>query len=447
MKRALPLVLLGAALLLVCVGVAALGANFFLKQNDSVDLSQWKSPSAQVDSKKIVLATGLEPLAGISDGVAIDDALQQGDWESAFATAAFSPDLNDADRAGVMLLLGSRYAAGKQPARAAWAYQYAAILALISPLPSDLVRAQTLIQAAQGLAGLNLSTAARRSVDQAFLITQYSPAIPGDARSRLYAEIVQTYSQLGLGQLAASAQRASQQSDPAAGGDISGTVQAPYRLTGAELKLTDALNAKMQARVTAAKELIDQVALHPPKTDKDLPGKQVQALGDRLYEEDGARSDYYDALDKAATKPADQAMALRGRITWLALKLRVAQRGFGVSLVSEWETGAKDIAQALSDAQDQLYKLNEQQATAAAKSDVADRQLEEVLRAELVAGRWGLYQSDENDLRSRLDEVAGKLRDDQVNALRLDMFTSNKDLVFILVPDDLYGQGEKALPK
>ncbi len=447
MKRALPIVLLGAAALLVCLGVAALGANLILKQNDSVDLSVWKAPPALIDSKKIVLVTGLEPLAGVSDSIAVDDALQQGDWESAFATIASSPDLSDANRAGALLLLGSRYAAGKQQVKAAWAYQYAATLSLVSPIPSDLVRGQTLVQASQGLAALGLNSAARRAADQAFLIAQYSPAIPNDARARLDVQIAQTYSQLGVNSLAAAARQKGAEVDAASGEDTAMTVRRPFRLGATELKPTDELKAKTQARVTAAKELIDQVALHPPKTDKDLPDNLVQALGDRLYEEDAARKDYYDALNNAATKPADQAAALRDRIGWLALKLRVAQRGFGLSLVPEWESGAQDIAQELSDAQDQLYKLSEQEAAAGDPAATADRQLEDVLRAEVVAGRWGLYQYDEKDVMSRLGEVSGKLRDDEVAGLRLDSFTAGQDLVFMLVPDNLYGQGEKALPK
>ena len=76
-----------------------------------------------------------------------------------------------------------------------------------------------------------------------------------------------------------------------------------------------------------------------------------------------------------------------------------------------------------------------------------DRQLEDVLRAELVSAHWGLYSTDENDLRSRLGDLATKLQDDQVNTLRLDSFMRGQAVVYLLVPDSLYGQGEKALPK
>ncbi len=446
MKKALPLVLLGVAALLVCLGVAALSANFFVGQNNTVDLNQWKTPLDLVDSKKVPLATALEPLAGIGDSVAIDDALQQGDWEAAFTTLAFSPDLNDASRAGTLLLLGSRYVAGKQTAKAAWCYQYAATLATLSPVLSDLVRTQTLIQAAQGLADLNAS-AARSSLDQAYLIAQYSPTMPNDTRSRLYAQIGQAYTKIKATNLAAQAQQKSEEASMLAADDMTGTPWLPYRLQGAAPKPTDELAAKTDARITAAKELMDQLSLHPPKTEKDLPDRQVQSLGDKLFQEDGARTDYYDTMSNSAVEPKAQAALLRDKIGWLALKLRVARRGFGLSLVPEWEADAQNIMQELNDMQDQLYMLSEQQAITPEKTADADRQLEDVLRTELVAGRWGLYQYDENDLRSRLDEIERKLSEDQVAALRLDSFMIAKKAVYLLVPDELYGQGEKALPK
>ncbi len=454
MKKALPLVLLGVAALLVCLGVAFLGYNFLSNQNSSVDLTQWKNPADLVDTPNILLTSGqesetgvaLEPLAGIGDGAAIDDALQQGNWEAALATLAYNPDMNDANRAGTLLVLGQRYAAGKQTTKAAWAFQHAANLAMLSPTPADPVRVQTLVQAAQGLADLNLSAAAKSATDQAFLIAQYSPNIPNEARARLDSQIAQLYGRFGNNGLVTQARQKGQ--DVASNSEDSPLdARQAYRLTGPALTPSDDLKQKTQARVTAAKQLMDDIALHPPKTEKDLPEDQVQALGNSLFEEDAARTGFYEEQDKAASSPDAQASVLRDKSKWLALKLRVARRAFGVSLVPEWETDAQTIAQDLNDTLDQLYQLSEQQAQALEKAADADQGLQDVLRTELVATRWGLYHGDENDLRTRLEDVSKKLQDDQVNALRLDSFMQGKNVVYLLVPDDLYGQGEKALPK
>lgn len=447
MKKALPLILLAGAALLFCLGVAAIGARFYSERGDTVDLTQWKVPPDQVDAKTIALPTSLETLAGVTPTQAIDDALQQGDWESAFADVAYGSDLGDASRAGTLLLLGSRYAASRQTAKAAWAYEYAATLVTLSPWPSDLVRGQTLVEAAQGLNAIGMRTAARSTLDQAYLIAEYSFSIPRDTRARLYDEVATQYLALGVASLAAEAR---QKSDEAASLTSEQAVAAgrqPYFVPPADLTPDKDLQAKTADRVTAAKELIDALNLKPPKSPKDIPQDLVRNLGDRLYEEDGLQKRYADAQYQAASEPGQKVATLLGRISWLALKLRVARGDYGISIVPEWEADSKNIASDLSDAYDQFFKISEQEASAAGKTADADTALDDVLRAELVAGRWGLYQYDEKDLGSRLDEISTRLRDEQVPALRLQGYQKGAVTWYLLVPDELYGQGEKALPR
>lgn len=448
MKKALPMVLLAGAALLFCLGLAAIGVKqFYLERSDTVDLTQWKAPPDQVDAKTIALPTSLETLAGVAPMQAIDDALQQGDWESAFSDVAYSPELGDAGRAGTLLLLGSRYAASRQTAKAAWAYEYAAKLVTLSPWPSDLVRGQTLVEAAQGLNAIGMRTAARSTLDQAYLIAEYSFSLPRDTRARLYDEVATQYQTLSVANLAAEAR---QKSDEAASLTSEQAVAArrqPYFVPPADLTPDKDLAAKTADRVTAAKELIDALNLKSPKSPKDVPQDLVRNLGDRLYEEDGLRKQYDDAQYQAATEPGQKVAALLGRISWLALKLRVARGDYGISIVPEWEGDAKNIAADLSDAYDQFFKISEQEASAAGKTADADIALDDVLRAELVAGRWGLYQYDEKDLGSRLDEISTRLRDEQVPALRLQGYQKGTATWYLLVPDELYGQGEKALPR
>ncbi len=447
MKKALPLVLLVGAALLFCVGLAATGARFYFARGESVDLSQWKAPLDQVDPKRITAANSLEALAGIADTQAIDDALQQGDWESAFTDLAYSPDLPDTNRAGTLLLLGSRYAAAKQTAKAAWAYQYAAMLATISPEPSELLRVQTLLEAARGLRLLGMPSAARAALDQAYLIIEYSYSIPPETRARLFEQTATVYQAFGVANLATQAREKSQEASAPAAEEAVATARRPYLLVPSDLPADQTLQDKTKARETAAKELIDQLNLKPPKSDQDLPQDLIRNLGDRLYEEDGLRNDYYTAQSKAAAEAPAQVAVLRDKIGWLALKLRVARGGFGLSIVPEWESDAKNIAGELSDAFDGLFKISEQQAGISEQAADADHHVEDVLRAELVAGRIGLYVYDENDLRSRLDEISLRLRDEQVPALRLESYQKGTATFYLLVPDELYGQGEKALPQ
>ena len=447
MKKALPLVLLGGAILLFCIGVAALGARFFFPQSSSVDLNHWQTPLAQVDNKRLIAANSLEILAGTDESQAIDDALQQGDWESAFAGVAYTPDLSDASRAGTLLLLGSRYAAIKQTAKAAWCYEYAVTLAQVSPVPSDLVRAQTLLEAAQGLHALQLDAAARTSVDQAYLIAEYSTTLPQDAQARILDQISQLYRTLNVANLATEARQKSDEASNLKNQVPASDAHVPYQLQLGTLPASKDVQDAMTARTAAAKDLIDSLNLHPPKTAQDLPQDLISALGDKLTAEDGVRQSFYDAQSQPSADPSVQAAVLQDKIGWLALKLRVARGAFGLDLVPEWDPDASKIASDLSDSLDELFKLTEQQAAAATQAATADSQLQDTLRAELVAGRWGLYAYDENDLRSRLGDVTSKLRDDQVPSLRLDTYQNANLTYYLLVPDELYGQGVKALPR
>ncbi|MGE5139318.1 MAG: hypothetical protein ACM3JD_07650 [Rudaea sp.] len=445
MKRALPFVLVGGAALLFCLGVAALAANFFLPKPGPVDLARWTHPHDLVEWKKIAPASALARLGGFNVSQAIDESLQQGDWESALATLTFSPELSDATRAGNLLTLGSRYAAAKQTAKAAWTYTYAADLAVTSPLPADPVRAGILLQAAQGLAGIDLKAAARSALDQSFLVVEYSPSIPRDSRARLYAQIADLYGQFGVKNLADQARQRSEQADTETGDEPAASPHRPYRLESGDMPKSDELQASTKARVTAARLLIDQLNLHPAKTEKDLPDNLIRDLGDRLFEEDQIREKYY--TDSQSTDPSVEVALLRDRAQWLSLKLRVGLRGFGLSIVPEWESDADSISTELSDTYDRIFQLSEDAAGKAEQPDEADNRMEDVLRGELVAARWGFYNADENELRSRLGEVESRLNDSQASGLRLDSYLRDKNAFYILVPADMFGQGDKALPK
>jgi len=172
---------------------AALALNFFAPGSPAVDTSKWIVPQAQVETEKINPAVALGILAGTTDATSVDDSLGAGDFEGAFAQIAYSTEFSDANRVGTLLLLGNRYTAGKEVAKAAWMYQYAVFLATVSPLPSDLTRVQTLLEASQGLMGAGMEANARTALDQAYLIADYSFALPRNTRAELLNQISRAY--------------------------------------------------------------------------------------------------------------------------------------------------------------------------------------------------------------------------------------------------------------
>jgi hypothetical protein len=447
-KKALPFILLGAAGLLLCIGVSALAVNFVSSRSPSVDTSKWITPQEQVDTQKIIPGVAIAILAGTSDSASVDDSLAAGDFEGAFAQIAYGTEFSDANRVGTLLLLGNRYAAAKQTTKAAWMYQYAVFLAVVSPLPSDLNRMQTLLEAAQGLKALNMDSNARAVLDQAYLIAEYSPALPRDTRAQVAEQIARLYDRFGASKLAQNARQLANDTITLADESAVNLARRPFRIQPTDPPANPDIVAKLKERVAAARELVDALNLNPPKSEADLPDDLVRALGDKLYEEDGLRMAYYASQYDASPDASSQLGVLRDKLTWLAIKYRIAKKGFGISLVPEWEDQAADIAQQLNDTYADYFAITQQQAQSLDKTDESNRSIEDLLRGAIVAGRWGIYsQYDEADLRSQLDTVSQALRDQQVASLRLDSFMRGKQVVYLLVPDELYGMGERALPR
>jgi hypothetical protein len=447
-KKALPFILLGAAGLLCCIGASALTLNFFGARTPPADTSKWLAPQEQVDSKKIVPGVALAILAGTSDSASVDDSLAAGDFEGAFAQIAYGTEFSDANRVGTLLLLGNRYAAAKQITKAAWMYEYAVFLATVSPLLSDLNRVQTLLEAAQGLKALNSESNARAALDQAYLIAQYSFSLPRDTRADVLEQIARAYDKYGARKQAQEARQLARDTITLTDESAVNLARRPFRIQPTEPPGNPEIVAKLKERVAAARELVDALNLNPPKTEADMPEDLVRALGDKLYEEDGLRMDYYASQYDQSGDASEQLGVLRDKLNWLAIKYRIARQGFGIGLVPEWEDQAQDIAQEMNDTYADYFAITQQQAEGLDKTDEANRSAEDILRGAIVAGRWGVYpQYDEADLRSQLDTVSQALRDEQVASLRLDSFTRGNQIVYLLVPDELYGMGERALPR
>jgi hypothetical protein len=446
-RRVLPFLLLGGAVLLVLIGLGALGASYLLGRGNQADLANWKPPLEQIDRQNIKPASAVLELTSPTETAALDTALAQGDLDSAYALVAYSPALSDAQRVGNLLLLGSRYAGAKQANRAAWCYQYAAVLAVISPALSDLTRADTLVQTAQGLKGLNADTA-RLNLDQAYLIAQSSPTLRRDARARLFNQIAAGYTALGVSTLAQRARGKAAEVAASTTEEATGEPRKPFAVKPAKLPDSPELTAAINARIEAARALADELAANSPKTSKDLPADLVTALGDALFSEDQVRLAYYADQLKGNPDPGVEMAVWRARANWLALKWRVARGGYGATLVGDWESDPKTIRADLDEAFGQIFVLVEDQATALPEADAGTLALQDVLSEELVAVRWGWYTNvDEAEIRGRITETIQKLQEASVPGLRLDTLTRGGKIVYLLVPDELYQQGEKALPR
>jgi hypothetical protein len=447
-KRLVPLLFILAGCVLMTLGVATLSGVFFLRGSAVPDAFAWKPPLESVDNRALGSGTVLLPLTGTSASDALSAALDQAHLENAFAVAAYDPTLSDSARVGALLQLGTRYASAKDTRKAALTFQAAGQLATLSPALADYARLETYLQASSGLGAVGANDAARWVTDQAYLVALYTPTLQREQRARRLEQVANAYAALNASALSSQARaKAGEASTASATAPITGT-RMPYLPTAGTLPAAPEIETVKARRIAAAQALQDDLIVHPPKSAKDWSSDLIAELSDALIAEDSARQTYYDK-QIAQTKDAATQIALwRDKLAWLALKYRVARGAFGASLVADWEADRAAIADDWSAAFDELFRLAAVQTVALPKPQDLIPAQEDIIRQELIAARWGWYSSaSEPDLNAQRDEIVQKLIDAAYPELRLDTFNRNNKTIFLLLPDELYGQGEKALPK
>ncbi|MEX1018663.1 MAG: hypothetical protein WDZ49_03345, partial [Litorilinea sp.] len=168
-----------------------------------------------------------------------------------------------------------------------------------------------------------------------------------------------------------------------------------------------ALVQAVEQRRLAARILAERIQL---TGGIDIEPEQ-QSLAIALQTEDAARGDIYrNAQATVSLTPGEQLWFLMERRTWLARKARIAQGGFGLTLVPEWEVNADFILQDLSTVHTNINVL-----VNAMSNDVADPVAQSALRLEvlkLLAQVWefGLHPDGQaGDLGERMRIVQDEL--------------------------------------
>lgn len=443
----MPLLFLLGGCLCLTLALAVFGAVFFWGIGDSSDSSVWKPLIDQVDHRALAPETVLLPLTEIDSADALSAALDQAHLENAYAIAAYDPNLSAATRIGALLQLGTRYATAKDTRKASSCYQAAVLLVTLSPGLSDQARLDTYQQASAGLRGIGAKEAARFVTDQAYLVAQYSPSLSRTVRVRRLEQIAEAYAALGANSLSTQARAKSVE----AAGSADTPIVRPrvvFVPAAGVLPTSKQVDVVKQTRIAAAKQLVEEVAGLKPGAA--WPADSVAVLSNALRDEDQARQAYYDQQLAQVQDPAVRLELLRDRISWLALKYRVARGAFGKSLGAEWNKESTAIAEAWGTVWDDYFRFAERadRAGAVPQPQNPDQALEDVIRQELIAARWGWYRVvPEKELVDALSDVNQKLIQATVPALRVDTVTRGGKTRFLLLPDDLYGQNEKALPR
>jgi hypothetical protein len=404
-----PLIALAAGMIVLAVAGVALLVAYFVLARQPAPSGGWTNPVAAVQEEAVAPDLAVLPLAGEPDDRVARAAIDAGELETAYATLANSMLLPDNVRSGSWLLLARQYQQ-KDPARAAITYQAALDLASLGPSLSDMGRADLSLQAARGFAALDKTKIARLALAQAENIARYSVTLLPAQRRTLLSQVADAFQALGDVQAARSIREQIDAYAVGPGITLSAAAQYLPTLRGGVV-LPEAVTSAMAARQGAAADLAARW-LSVSGSGRDTLAK---TLGQALLAEDVARDEFYLGADKMDL--ADRLALLHDKLAWLAVKYRVAQRGYGVSLVPEWEAQVDDIAAALSTTYTELINGYGQQLDTLDATEAVQARVE-LLRQGVLWSRLGLFPDAgaEQPLSEQLAEASRQLWTRQGNA-------------------------------
>jgi hypothetical protein len=314
----------------------------------------------------------------------------------------------------------------------------ASLIAVLSPDLSDFVRANTILQSGQGLAELGDKNDARFSYQQVRLVAIYSPQLSRPHRISLLDKLAVAYRTLGDDATAKvlADESAGVQSRQLAIADLGGwpldpLAANPIPPSPAVPEVAEA----QQRRFEATQRLQDALAAR--RDTKEAEGNLSQALLD----EDELRRDAFDSQMAGATTAPAKIALLRDRLNWLAIKYRVARKGYGLSLMPAWEKDEATIRADLNAGYQEMFDLYGELVVALPHSEDVNRAWAALYRRQILMGRLGFYpQYPETDLVAKLHQsMTDLIASNTDRHLRVGSRPKEKDYIFFLTTDADFG--------
>lgn len=340
------------------LGVGALTALFLVQTEP--ENAPGVSPLLELPVENIAPYHALIQLAGDPPKALAYQAIQAGELDLAYNIAFFSVELSDSDRLALWLQLGRRYLAMERIEQGILAYENARTTVVLGPTLSFLERSQALLQIADDLLKVDATAESLDAAIQAKRVAEQTPDILPAQRSQIFETLRQLSRQL---------------EDSNFEGEIDAVARNPYITppgiafisqwpTFPEPLATDpAVLEQMALRQQAARALADRVAY----TGGVDTGPEQQTLATALINEDQARSAAFQRTLASGISLGQQFTLLQEQRHWAALKLRIASRAFGLTLVPEWEANVTALQQELASANNNLLVVVE--ALTVAKTD------------------------------------------------------------------------------
>lgn len=330
--------LLAAFILCLLIGLSAFGIWWTLRDTNQPSFTD--DPLSTLRTALILPQLALRQLAGDApDGLAVQ-AMQAGQRETARAILTYDTELSATARVARLAQLGRLYQEAGDAQAAAETYRLVLPSAALNAALPPLERAQLLVQSAAGLLAAGQPEAALTAAVQAQRIAAQTPDLLPAHRKQVFDD---------LQNLAGSLKNPAfkqQVDDLARNPFISPTgiliPQRPATFTQ-PLPYDETTQVAIAARQQAARLLADRIAL-TGGVDID---PERQALAQALLAEDQARTQFYQAARGSQVSLPQQTWLLQEQIAWASTKVRIAQQGYGLSLLPEWELRATALLEEL----------------------------------------------------------------------------------------------------
>jgi len=424
-------ILLAVAVVLVVVAVVAIGAFLALRQKQPASLA-WQDPVAAVAADEVVPQLALYPLAGASELETIDAGIDNGDLMTAYAALVYNPDLPDRQRIGRLAALGDRFIQTDNRFMASVALMQVYDLALLSPRLNDPLRADALRLAARGWAKVGESDNALEALGQVHLLASNSPYLQVAQRREMLVSLEAAYRNLKQAKLAEDVRGEIVALDQGTSGEPIRTRAQPAELpSGGEPISSPEVGALEETRRQAAFAAVNSLSqgIEPSP-------EQLSSLAEALKAEDAAKLGLYRQELDATTQPGRRIDIHQLLVRWLLLKCRIAQKGFGLSIVQEWEGQLSDNQAALSKAYEDLLFDYEDWAASLPDASYMAPSSYAALRLVILSGRLGQYPNyPAEQLVQKMQATVGEMVDaGYADDVYLDASESNGDLQFRLSP-------------
>lgn len=434
--RRLIWVLVVATFMLLVVAVAAGAVYLVMHRQQNVEKG-WQDPVAVVAPAEIAPYLAVYPLAGSATLETVDVAINSNELETAYAMLVLTYDATDGQRIGRLVELGGAFARANKPQRASLAYQQIYDLAVLSPGLTDSVRGAALLAAGEGWAAVGKKDQASSSYGQAYLLSTASPYLQVTERVSLLTTLAGDYRKLG-DQAQAEACTSEIATLDQNGSTVAQTVQpAPDLPVGENLVSTAEIGNLEEGRRQAAFALVQALA-----AGSEPPADLVTNLSQALQAEDAAKLGLYSQALEGTTESARRIDVHWQMIRWLTLKYQVAVKGFGLSLIPDWEGQATEVRSALAKEYENLFFDMEDLVSALPNASLIAPGRYDALRMLNLAGRLGQYPNYPADqMADKLSTAATDLIAARgASALYVDVKQQQDGLDFLFSPADQYGR-------